>query len=117
MKKLLLLLMLVPNLAWAGTITLTIQTAGGTFTNAFVISDANIARFLAAYKSTSCGPIPSGLADPITGVVPTRARTNTEVAACWASAIIAGTIANVQATERATTTQAIVDAPIPATPQ
>lgn len=78
-KRLALVLCLFATPAFAGALSCTATNdAGATLgTASFAITTANLGR-VAAMLKVRYGQVPSGPADPVTGIVPMRDRTNTE---------------------------------------
>ncbi len=81
------------------TITMQINTGQGTVTRNRTVSGAHLVRMLTAYKGL-LGQVPSGPADPETGIVPMRDMTDEECILAWADGLMAGTKANVLRWER-----------------
>lgn len=107
MKRLILALLLLSSPAYAGSITVTItnDAAAQVGTISFPVSNANFARLL-AWAKTAYGQVPSGPADPVTGIVPMRDRTNAEAISAWLIGFWQGTRDNIANTERATAASA-----------
>lgn len=68
------------------------------------LSQADLDRFSAAYKLIY-GQVPAGPADPVTGIVPMRDMTNTEVFNAWCAGIYQGTVNNIKSQEQTTAAQ------------
>lgn len=101
-KRLAFALYLLATPVAAGTLTITITNDAGAQvgTQNFTVSNANFARLL-AWAKTSYGQVPSGPADPVTGIVPMRDRTNAEAISAWLTGFWQGTRDNIVNTEKA----------------
>lgn len=101
-KRLAFALCLFATPAAAGNITITItnDAAAQVGTMSFPVTNANFVRLL-AWAKTSYGQVPSGPADPITGIVPMRDRTNAEAISAWLTGFWQGTRDNIANSERA----------------
>ena len=90
----------VPSVAGSIVITIT-NDAGATLgSRTYAVSTAHLLRLVAVMKARY-GQVPSGPADPVTGIVPMRDRTNVEVVTAWLNGFIQGTIDAVWADEKA----------------
>lgn len=107
MKHLALALCLLATPASAGNVTITITNDAGAQvgTISHPVSNANFARLL-AWAKTSYGQVPSGPADPVTGIVPMRDRTNAEAITAWLTGFWQGTRDNIANHERASAASA-----------
>lgn len=89
-----------PALAGSVTVTITNDAGAQVGTKSLAITNANFARLL-AWAKTSYGQVPSGPADPVTGIVPMRDRTNAEAIDAWLTGFWQGTRDNIANTEKA----------------
>lgn len=88
--------------AFAGSIAITVTNDAGAVvgTKTYTITTAHILRIANVMKSRY-GQVPSGPADPVTGVVPMRDRTNAEALLAWIGGFMQGTIDAVAGDEKA----------------
>lgn len=111
MKYAVLFLLAFLSSAHAGSVTISVQP--GNLTKTFIVPDAHVARLLAVMKARY-GQIASGPADPVTGIVPMRDRTNPEVFLAWVTGFMQGTIDAVTSDENSAAKAAVTVAPITA---
>lgn len=93
-------LLATPAMAGNITVTITNDAAAQVGTMSFPVTNANFARLL-TWAKTSYGQVPSGPADPVTGIVPMRDRTNAEAISAWLTGFWQGTRDNIANTEKA----------------
>lgn len=87
---------------YAGSIAITVTNDAGAVvgTKTYAITTPHILRIVAVMKSRY-GQVPSGPADPVTGIIPMRDRTNAEALLAWIGGFMQGTIDAVAGDEKA----------------
>lgn len=100
--------------ARAGSIAITVTNDAGAVvgTKTYAITTAHIGRIVNVMKSRY-GQVASGPADPMTGIVPMRDRTNAEALLAWIGGFMQGTIDAVAGDEKAAAADGATKAVVP----